>query len=326
MKLHKINIRTATTFAIMAAVLGSAIPSVLPHNHASAEDADNIPAIWLQISPVSNRVTLTPGKELDYNFTVSNIGSESFSYHVYATPYSVTDEDYNINFKDDTNRTQVSRWIKFYQEDGTLSDTAQYTIGVGEKQTINYQISVPENVPEGGQYATIFAESDEVEGAMSGSGIKTVSRVGLIVYGRTEGETDDSAEITEYSVPTFMTKGSISALSKVKNVGNTDFEAQHEFTVKSLFGKELYSKSIIYNVLPDTERRINLEWDNTPMLGVFQVSYSVSALDQARSGTKIVVILPIYVIVLALVLLTFLIIWAIILIRKRRERRSRLLV
>ena len=323
--------RLGLSLAAIALALTSAFalaPLAGAEGEEGGEGDENTPAIWLQISPVSNKVVLKEGEDADYNFTVSNIGSEEFNYHVYAAPYSVNDEDYNINFNKDTDRTQISRWIKFYDSEGKLTDKANFKIGKGEKQTIRYKISVPDSIPAGGQYATIFAESDETEGDVSGSGIKTVSRVGLIIYGHTEGETDDAAVITDFNVPAFMTSGNINGTARVENNGNTDFEAAYEFKVQSIFGKDLYEKNGSYNILPDTARRMKTEWENTPMMGFYRVHYKVSALngDVVQEKDKIVVILPIFVIILSIILLTLIIVWIIILVRKRRERKSRRLV
>ena len=284
------------------------------------------PAVWLQVSPVSQKVSLSAGKTLDYVFNVSNIGSSKFSFHVYTAPYTIIDEDYNVDFSKETQRTQLSHWITFKTEDGTFAETASYTVDVNEKKQIEYRVQVPSDVPDGGEYATIFAESDASEGEASSSGIKTVSRVGMIVYGSTDGNTVDAAEIAEANVPTFMTSGDINAVSKVKNSGNTDFEATYQFTVNSLFGKELYSRATTYQVLPDTVRKVNMDWESSPMMGFFQVKYSVKALDKTQEVSRIVIILPVFVIVLGIILLTLIIVWIIILIRKRRERESRLLV
>lgn len=330
---RKTNLRLSSIFAAAIVSLG-ALCALAPVVNAEddktkvEESTNATPAVWLQISPVSNKVILVPGEKNEYNFTVSNIGSESFGFHVYAAPYSINDEEYNVNFSNETNRTQISRWIKFYDENGNLTDKAGFKIDSGAKKTINYRIEVPEDLPAGGQYATIFAESDETEGDLTSSGIKTVSRVGLIVYGRTEGDTEDAAKITDFNIPTFMTSGKISATSRVENNGNTDFEAVYEFEVSSIFGKQLFTKSNAYNILPDTARRVSTEWDETPMMGFYRVHYKVSALngETVEEGNKIVVIMPIWMIIISIILLTLIILWVIILIRKRSERKSRRLV
>ena len=283
---------------------------------------------WIQVTPVSSRVVLRPGQELEYSMVVSNIGTDKFNYSVYTAPYSVVDENYNVSFSNETNRTQLSRWIKFIKEDGSTSDIYKGSLDPNGKQTINYRISVPENIPAGGQYATIFAQTDNDNDNKDTSGIKTVSRIGLVVYGRTNGETDDRASITDFSVPGFLNNGPITATSKVKNEGNTDIEAKYKFTVKSVFGNTLHEDEQAYNILPDTERRLNSEWKNTSPMGLFWVTYSVSssALANAKEETKLVIILPIYMILIMLILLTILVIWIIMLVRKRKERKGRLKV
>lgn len=315
-------------FVLIMSSLLVITPAVGAEEESDSEDTAASPAIWLQISPVSNKVTLKPGEKLEYNFTVSNIGSEDFGYHVYAAPYSVTDEDYDVSFSSENNRTQISRWIEFEGSDGNWTDEVHYNISAGEKQTIKYRVSVPDSIPAGGQYATIFAESDEVEGDIESSGIKTVSRVGLIVYGRTDGDTIDEAVITDYNVPTFMITGPISANARIENNGNTDFEVLYNLNVQSLFGKQLYSKEGSYNVLPDTARKIETVWEETPSLGVYKVQYKVAALNNSvvEDHTKIVIIAPVFVIIITIILLTFIVFWTIILVRKRKERKSRTLV
>lgn len=312
-----------------AFALGSVIaPLAAP---AYAEDGGSSNAIpesssWIQVSPVSARVVLRPGSELDYAMIISNVGTDSFDFSVYAAPYTIVDEDYNVSFSNETNRSQIVRWIKFIADDGSLVDTYKGTIEAGGKKSVNYRVTVPEDVPAGGQYATIFAQTEASDTNTETSGLKTVSRIGMVVYGRTEGETNDSAEITEYSLPSFLLNGPVTAKSLIKNTGNTDFEAKYHLTVKSITGNELYNSEEAYNILPDTSRRQEFTWENTQPMGIFQVTYRVEALGEVQEETHLLIILPLYMIIIFIILLTILIIWIIMMIRKRKERKSRLVV
>lgn len=284
------------------------------------------PDVWLQISPVSKQTQLGSGGIIKDSFVVENIGTKDFSYKVYASPYSVTDEDYNLSFDNENSYTQIARWIKFKAADGNMLEEATYTIKVGEKQTIEYEINVPKDVPGGGQYATLFAESIPDSADQDASGIKTVSRVGLVLYGHTDGETKKAAEITNFDYTKFLFSGNMNGTSKVKNSGNIDFDASCTLTVKSIFGAELFTKTEAVYILPETERKFNIKWEDTPPLGIFQVTMKTTALDQTREESSVVLVLPIYVVVLSILLLTVIIIWIIIIIRKRRERKARVLV
>lgn len=317
---------TKTLIAAAVALSSVVAPFTTSMAYAEESSSESVPSTsWLQVSPVSARVVLKPSSELDYSIIVSNVGNESFNFSVYTAPYTIVDDDYNVSFSDETNRSQIVRWIKFIADDGSLVDTYKGTIEAGAKKAVNYRVSVPADVPSGGQYATIFAQTDSSDSNQT-SGLKTVSRIGMVVYGRSEGDTDDAFEIDEYNIPGFLFSGPVSVSSRVKNTGNTDFEARYKFTVKSIVGGEIYTAEDSHNILPETARREELTWENTQPMGIFQVTYRIEVLDQVREETRIVIILPIYMIVILIILLTILITWIIMMNRKRKERKSRLTV
>ena len=294
------------------------------------EVSPDAPPILIQISPVSNQVILEAGKTKEYTKTIKNSGKSDFNYRLYTTPYSVANENYDIDFSTETNRTQVSRWIKFYQGD-KLVERPTFAIKSGQTQLVKYVIEVPDDIPAGGQYAAIFAETEAADSKSDNSGnsgIRTASRVGLIIYGRTNGETVETGEITDFNIPGFLVSGNISATSKVKNTGNTDFEAIYDISVSSILGAELYKKQSIYNILPETERRVNLEWADTPFMGIFKVKFKVSAPGEngVREEEKLVIKYPIVMIILTILVLTGITVGVIIAVRKSRARKARLAV
>jgi hypothetical protein len=283
-------------------------------NNAFAEDAPR-PAIFPEVSPVSQRLSLDPGSSGSYEVKVKNIGSEAFSFRVYASPYSVSGENYDLSFETQTNRTQISRWISFEQE--------TYTVEVGEAAIVKYTVSVPEDVPAGSQYAAVFVEllpSDA--GDDSKGGIKAISRIAVVVYGSIAGDTREIAEIKEIKLPFFMTRGKLTASTLVRNDGNTDFPARTSLKVSSLFGKLLFEKEETRDVLPDTERRIEITWNETPSFGIFRGEYKVSTnTGETKTKNRLIFIIPVFVVVFAVLLLTSIIILAIIAWRKRRSKK-----
>lgn len=314
---------------ILAAVIGFSLfpKSALVEEKDETQDKGN-QSVWLQISPVNNRVTLTAGEELDYNFTIENVGEEEVEYKLYAEPYSVVNEEYDADFTTETPRTQISRWIKFYAADDSLADSATFTIGKGERQTRGYRIEVPDSIPEGGQYAAIFAEplNTQVDDT---NGVRTIPRVGMIIYGSTKGDTVQSVEFLNHNFQSFIASGQLRPNTRIKNTGNTDIQAKYELNIYTIFGKNIYKSSMTYAVLPETTRNIDTVWENTPRIGIFYADYAVSILDsdiEPQKVSKVILIVPIFVIIIALLLLTFLIIWTIMLIRKRKRQKSKLIV
>lgn len=307
---------------ILACLILSLVGLFGVSNNAFAEGAA------MKISPVANSFNIKAGDVQNYTFSIENSGTEKYSFKVYTAPYNVMNEDYTNDFTKETNYSQITRWVTFQDDSGSFSSNPTYSIEPGEKKTIVYRISVPDNIPEGGQYATIMAETltnNEVteENSMS---IASVTRVGLILIGHGSGATDNIAEIVDYKLTGFFTRDEVEAQATVKNTGNTDFNAEYTLTAKSIFGKTLYSNTDSFVIFPETKRRFSTNWTDTPMFGIFNVSWTVKALDAEKTESHIILILPIFVIVIALLLLTSIIIWAIILFRKRKERSSRLVV
>ena len=279
----------------------------------------------MKISPVANGITIKPGDVQNYQFTMENLGQEQLKFKLSVSPYNVINENYDVDFVTETSYNQIVRWVTFQDDSGSFVKNPTLTLAPGEKRTVVYRVSVPDDIPKGGQYCIIFAESvhDETDQDNMTLGLQSVTRVSLIILGHGEGDTRNTAEITDFSLTGMFTSHNIDASARVKNTGNTDFTAIYDFTVKSIFGRTLYTKSDNFAVLPQTERRYSTSWAEAPLFGLFSVTYKVTAVDVDKEETHIIMILPAFVIVIALLLLTSIVVWSIILLRKRKERSSR---
>ncbi|MBQ3293876.1 hypothetical protein IJG96_01965, partial [Candidatus Saccharibacteria bacterium] len=251
-------------------------------------------AAAVKISPVANAIQIKAGQSQNYQFTLENLSPKDYKFKLYTAPYSVTNEDYDADFTNETNYNQVMRWITFEDDSGSFVKDPVYTIKAGEKRSIIYRVSVPDDIPEGGQYCVIFAESvdtDDFSGSGTSAGIGSVSRVSLILLGHGDGDTRDTAEITDFSLTGMFSAKNIDAMTKVKNTGNTDFLAVYDLTVKSIFGTPIYANSDNFIVLPGTERKFTTSWAEAPLFGIFNVNLTVNALDQTRTDSHVILIL-----------------------------------
>ncbi len=291
--------------------------------HAEASTTKNTP--WLQISPTQKSITLDPGEIYRGEMTVSNIGSGSFDFKVYASPFNVVGDSYNDDYQSVTKYNQIHRWVTFEQK--------EYSLGSKEERVVKYRIEVPKDVSAGGQYAMIFAESGG--GSSNSSGIKAISRVGMRLIARIKGETRENAEIVDYRTPKLYIsfgRPKINASAKVKNTGNTDFEARYLFQIKTFFGdEEVYSNRNsqgaieTHLIYPESEYQHAVSWEGTPLLGLFKVTYTVSAKGEIRGdGAYLVLVMPAWLLGIIIILLTVLIIWIILKVKKRRQLRSKI--
>ena len=318
---------------VCAGVVGAAQPT-----YADEGEEDNTPEKWIGLSPAALRVTIKSGTDLypgSYDcpedssqgcaVEVKNLGTKDFRFKIYVTPYIVSGENYDLSFSesDSTSYTQISRWISFLDDNGEYADEVYFDLAAGESRWIFFRISVPEDIPGGAQYAAIWAQT--VDGDAS-AGVSATSRAGTIIYGRSIGTTRQTAEITDYHFDRFTFGGPLHASATINNTGNTDFTAYYTYTVRTIFGKELYTDPRTIPTYPETEYHVSNIWENTPFLGLFQVEYTIESADTIRSERHLVLIMPVFVLILLILLLTVIITWIIIISRKRKERKARTLV
>ena len=92
---------------ILAALLAAVFMGSFPVSIASADDgAYEKQPTHLQVSPVKQKISLVPGSSYIGSFKVMNVGSMPFDYEVYATPYSVINDEYSPNYNNQTSYTK----------------------------------------------------------------------------------------------------------------------------------------------------------------------------------------------------------------------------
>ena len=318
---------------IMAAISVFAITSTSETAHA--EDYTKNTATSISISPVSNILQLSSNSVYDNIFKVTNNGDDVMEFEVYALPYSYTyseEEDaYKLGFSRENAYTQITRWITFKDADGNYVENATFTAEPGTAVEVSYRITTPESIPAGGQYAVLFAHT--LTSSVNASGIRTEASPGLVLYGRGEGETIVTSEISGLKISQTKEVGGdkknlINATAKVKNTGNVDFMATGVLKVDSVFGQAHYetktetSRARI-SVIPESELEISDTWDETPYFVLFKVYWTVSAAGSSETIERLILILPMPILVTIILLLTIIIVWIIIEVRKRKERRSK---
>jgi Na+-transporting methylmalonyl-CoA/oxaloacetate decarboxylase gamma subunit len=301
----------------LALLIGAVVPFV-GNRTALADEA--LPSVWIQISPIVNQVNLNSGEQYDSKLKITNVGAEEFDFKVYASEYYVTDLTYEPIYGQPSPRSEIARWVSFDQ-------TEYKSIKPNEVIEVPYHVAVPADAPGGGQYAVLFAETLGGSNAQGAStAIQTVNRVGSLLYAKMGGETRETGEVTSLTQDGLFFESPIWSETVVKNTGNVDFPVHYSFTVKSLFGdRELYSNSMDKLILPDTSRQMRLEWQDAPLIGLFQVSDEVSFLNKTQaSEERLVLIAPLWLLIVVGVVLLLIIVIVVALIMSKVKARRRL--
>ena len=307
------RLRLFLTFTLLVVTISVSCLFV-PHTLADDNGNDMAENAILQISPGLQRLSLKPNEIAKHTVTVKNLSDGESNILIYPTPFFYSGQNSSPNFEIKNHFTKLHEWITFSTNDSTPQKEISITLSPKETKEINYMITVPDNAPGGGQYASIFAE---VTGDES-QGIKTSTRVGTILYANIDGDTITGSSIANTKVSTFSTSGIITVSADIENTGNIDFQSSTNLKASTIFGKELYNDTTVSTILPETTKEISISWDSHS-IGFFKIDYQIKALDASTSNTCIVLVVPISVIVLGFFLLTTTIIAIIYHIKKRQN-------
>lgn len=303
---HK-NILLAAIFAFLAA-------GVANLSSATATYADQNP-IHLQVSPVKQKLSLDPGSSYVSSFKVQNVGTEAFNYSTEAVPYSTTDVNYSPNYSSISTYSQISQWITFDEKLKTGH------LEPGQTVDVPFTIDVPKDVPSGGQYAAIMAQTED--GNADDANIRVVNRVGMILYANIPGNTRAEGSVIENKVPGFLFNPPITVTALVENTGNIETTAEYIFKIWPLFSNET-----VYNneenpgtldIMPETRRFSTISWDGAPKLGIFTVEQTIRYLGQENTVKKLVIICPVWLLFIIIALIFFMIFWLVSRARGRKR-------
>lgn len=306
-------------------------------NTYADEEEKPVAGTSIRLSPANIVLSLSSNANITGSFEIKNEGDSDINVEVYAAPYSYAyseDEDqYKLGFNTENNYTQITRWVKFKTSSGEYAEKIKVKIEAEKAYTVDYSITTPASIPNGGQYTVFFAHA--LAESTSGSGIKTEASPGIVVYGRsTEGETIVSAELKGLEVGRGITEGNttrnnIYGLAKAKNNGNVDFNLVGSLKVEPIIGFSSYetpNSGARVSVIPEVELSVFDEWKETPDFGIYKATWTAKAGEETQTSERIFFLFPPFALIILIFLLTFLTIWIIMRVRRRKERRSRLAV
>ncbi len=355
---HKWSLVVTSLLTIIG--FGAANLAYAEESEVEVENETEPGGISISITPVVEEFTLESNSVYDGQIKVTNAGAETFDFEVYSAPFSFAasedNDGSNPDYSNENNYTQIARWITIKDKEGNYVSSIKeensdnpvvYTAAPGEEIQIDYRINTPDNIPAGGQYAVLFAQTRAKE--TEASGISAQGALGVKIVGRSlEGVAITSADINNMTLSQSITKPTeveengqlvvrdvtsqkINGRATIKNTGNVDFTAIGQLKVTNLFGEVYYetpasNSPASISVIPDAELSVSDVWEDTPSFGLFRATWTVTAGDATETTEMLFFLVSPFVIVLFIILLTILIVWIILMVRRRKERRSRFAV
>ena len=296
--------RFARTLTLSLVVAGLTFSPALAQSSAQNES--------ITMSPTSRKYAIDAGKTVEDKLTIVNDGNTAYDFLVYSRPYSIENNDYQSpNFTKTPANADLYGWIQFPQ--------TKFHAKAGETIEVKYSVRVPVGAKPGGHYGVIFAETQPSSNETSGNSVVRKKRVGAIMYATVNGEYKNAGEVVGSSISFWQVQPPLHTTVAVKNTGNTDFANETRLTVKDIFGNTKYDAVKSYQVLPDTTRTINLDWDKASWFGFYKVETQQKFLDQAVKNEGYVLLMPRY---MPIALLAVLIIGGLYAYRGRRKSKK----
>lgn len=277
--------------------------------------ADNNSTQGFTLSPMKENVILNPGETYESSFSIANpaTNGKDFDYEIVISPFYV-DENYNNIFTTEGGFNEITDWI-------TIDSSLTGTLKPNDTKDIYFTIKTPTNAPAGGQYAAIIVQSAEPTEAVEGSAILERTAIAHTIFAEVTGTTTRQGDILNINVPGFLSSGTISGESTIKNTGNIHGKATYTLKVTPLFsGEEVYTNAeepVTHDILPNRSYYNKLSWDNTPGIGIFNVVYTVDFEGKTNEISKMVIVCPIWLIVALIIIIAAIIGFIVMKFRKK---------
>ncbi|MCL2094591.1 hypothetical protein FWH13_00505 [Candidatus Saccharibacteria bacterium] len=293
---------------LTAAFLALNLAGAILRSDVAAQEPD--PSISLSVSPAQQRLSLEPGGTSTAEVVIINSGTEGYDIRVSATPYEVA-PDYTHNIFDREGvYSQIHRWI-------TFNGQTTFRLEPGERKTVTFTVNVPISVPAGGQYAGIMAETIPPADA---SGVVAIRRVASLLYANLAGDTIETGSVTDRVWRSFYPSRDVTTSLTIQNTGNTDFSVENHLFVDSLFGRRIAEVTEPARVIfPDTSRTFELNWQSARSVGAYRITQQSAFLHQSITETKLIVIMPVWFIISAIMAVFTIVILIILSVKRRRS-------
>lgn len=259
-------------FAALLVSLALLLPGVPAHAAAAAPSANR----GLTITPLRDYLTVAPGQQQNSTLTVANISDKPIYVALSYEQFSVTDYNYDFQFK-----PPADRWVSFSESGFQLKSD--------ESHTVNYTIAAPKNAAPGGHYFTLLATTTFTNGA-----VDSQVRAASVAYITVSGALQLTSQIVAQHVPWLALGSSINFSLDLKNTGNTHFFVYTSGQLSGLSAKGRGDETT-HILMPGTIRTVGSSIPAPLLPGVYKINYGYRTEDgQIIQRSSLITYLPLW--------------------------------
>ncbi len=233
----------------------------------SSFSASNVSADFsVGINPPIMRFTATPPATINEPFTVSNATDSPVTLSIVGKAFTSVTEDGNIQYVNDIAGANPEFMEYVWVKDGTASIQSVTLPAKGEKKLF-LNIDIPANEPASDYYFSIIfisknvgSQQEDFTGSttiIGGVAMNILMTVSGDARKNKEPELKPEGIVQEFSSPTFVQKGPIPFILRVKNIGNTLLTPTGSIKITNMFDQFIGKVDLLpVNILANTTRAI----------------------------------------------------------------------
>ena len=229
------------------------------------------------ISPAVIEEELENGETKDYQIDIYNLTEIPQAVKVYVNDF--TAENYSGAMKiirSESANYSISKWVDLSRSNLLLEP--------GQKETLDFRLSVPKNAEPGGYYGVIFFEPLDSAAFDDDSSLGVVGRMGALLEITVGGEIVEAGQVMgattnkdctgvgcSFTAPGFLEYGPVSFTFDFENTGNVHVGVSGKIEIYNIFRQKIAEIPIEEKtVLPGTIRTFEAKWMRELLTGRYR--------------------------------------------------------
>ena len=280
----------------------------------SSANAQSAATTNMTVAPARQQHTLKPGESVTAIFKLYNNGDSPVVGTLSTANFIVTSADGKPVFLEGklnlSEKYAAASWIKLPYD--------RLAIPAHEKIEIQVKITAPKSALPGGHYAAILFEpgvsTTGVAVADKAGQSAVAPRVAGLIYLIIPGDYEETALITDFSIPKFSQNGPIDIATSIKNTSPVHIRPTGTITITNMFGDILTNLPLDeVNIFPDATKNYTNTIPTKWLIGRFRADLTAAYGSTGKVLTRTVyftvfpVLLAAYILVLLIALVLIII-------------------
>ena len=325
--LNKKNVRTLIAAAMIVSVAASAVFGSQSFAQQSVNNSTNV----IKISPVRTDVQIAPGASKVVQVTITNLTGSSVKVSAIENDFIAGDENGTPALILDADKFAPTHSLKRF-----MTPIKDVVVPSQDSVTVDVTITVPKSAQAGGYFGAVRFAPVSPDGS---SQVNLSPNAASLILLTVPGPTTEKLNLTNFEIQQkgamggfFNTSDDITTYIRFENKGNIQEGPFGKITVKN-FGKVVYEADFNVNqprdqILPDAARRWTVPLKDLGAFGNYTVSATLTygQKNQTVEVERTFWVIPLWAIFAAIGLVIFiiaLIVFLVILGKKRRRRATR---